>query len=106
MIEFSKKEKRNDIEIAEFILSFSKRQTADLSKLNITSFSDFLEDIEEAKDPNRKNIPKIPEKENKMSKNVNVLAIKFPFFEKSVLNDINDIHLDINKTKIRSFLYN
>ena len=106
MIEFSKKEKRNDKEMAQFIFSFSRRQTTAQSKLNITSFSEFLEDIEESENPKRNIGHKIPEKENKMLEDANYIDIKFPFLANSVLNDINDNNSIINETKIRSFLYN
>ncbi len=106
MIEFSEKEKRNNKEISQFILSFSKRQITDLSKLNISSFSDFLEDKEEGENSNRKNGQEVPGKENCMLEEINFLNIKFPFYKNSILNDINGNNIDINETKIKSFIYN
>ena len=106
MIEFSEKDKRNDKEISQFILSFSKRQTKDLSKLNISSFSDFLEDKEERENLKRKNGQEVPEKENCMLEEIHFINIKFPFFENSILNGINGNNIDINETKIKSFIYN
>ena len=105
MIEFSKKVKRNDKEIIEFILSRSRRQTTDLSQLYIPSFSDFLEDIEKSENPCRSNREEVPEEENKMFEKENFLTIKFPFYKNSILNDIN-VNNNINEIKIKSFLYN
>ena len=104
MIEFSKKEKRNDKEMTEFILSLSRRQTTDLSKINITSFSDFLEDLEKSEIPFRNNRDEVPEEENEIFEKENFLTIKFPFFKNSILNDFIDNN--INETRIKSFLYN
>ena len=104
MIEFLKKEKRNDKEMTEFILSLSRRQTTDLSKINITSFSDFLEDLEKSENPCRNNRDEVPEEENEIFEKENFLTIKFPFLKNSILNDFNDNN--INETKIKSFIYN
>ena len=106
MIEFLEKEKRNDV--SEFISSFSKRQTKDLSKLNIPSFSDFLlekEEKEESENPN-KNLGKGVLEKEKMLEDINFLTINFPSFGNSVLNDIICSNIDINETKIKSFIYN
>ncbi len=103
MIEFLEKEKRNDV--SEFISSFSKRQTKDPSKLNIPSFSDFLLEKEESENPNKNYGKGVPEKE-KMLEDINFLTINFPSFGNSVLNDIICSNIDINETKIKSFIYN
>ena len=104
MIEFSKKEKRNDKEMTEFILSLSRRQNTDLSKINITSFSDFLEDIEKSENLCRNNRDEVPEEENERFEKENFLTINVPFLKNSILNDFNDNN--INETKIKSFIYN